>query len=213
MLLVLVVTGLCVAGLAGGIALVAWGGGDREDPMIPSYAHTVGEPTAPLTIVEWADFQCPFCRFFATDIEPQMVQELVADGRVRFVFRHMAFLGDESRRAAQASECAGDQGRFWDYHDKLFANWDGENRGAFADSNLRRFAGEIGLDQGQFDACFNSGKYVKRIEDDRQAARDLSVNSTPTFFYNGDKVEGAPRSYALFRQVVERFIAEGAIPQ
>lgn len=206
---VLVIGALCIASLTGGIWLVIWGGGDKEDPLIPSYAHVAGQATAPLTMVEWADFQCPFCRSFATDIEPRLMEDLVADGKVRFVFRHMAFLGEESRRAAQASECAGDQGKFWEYHDKLFANWNGENRGAFADDNLRRFAGELRLDQIQFDACFNSGKYVKRVDDDRQAARDLGVNSTPTFFFNGEKVEGTPRDYEPLKAAIEAQIAAG----
>jgi protein-disulfide isomerase len=102
--------------------------------------------------------------------------------------RLIAILGEESELAAQAAECANDQGRFWDYHDVLFANQEGKNRGAFLSENLKRFAEALALDGMAFDSCLDSGKYASKVTDDTDEARQQGVNATPTILVNGKEV-------------------------
>ncbi len=191
-----------VAAIASGIALVLWGGGEVEEKYAPSTAHALGRSDAAVTVAVFADFQCPACRVFATTQEQELIDDLVASGEVRLVFRHLAFIGEESVQAAEASECAGDQGKFWEYHDKLYANWDGENKGAFADTNLVRFASELNLNTTSFSSCLNTGKYAGLIEQEKTAASRLTVRATPTFFINGEKFQGIPTDYATLKQFI-----------
>jgi protein-disulfide isomerase len=116
-------------------------GSDRSGPSQPagsavtSLDKSIGSADAPVVVVEYGDFQCPYCQQFATGTGRQIKQNFVDKGQVRFVFRHLAFIGAESLWAAEAAECANEQGRFWDYHDKLFEEQGGENVGAFSQEN------------------------------------------------------------------------------
>jgi protein-disulfide isomerase len=121
---------------------------------------------------------------------------------VRFGYVHFAFLGPESQWAAEASECAADQDAFWEYHDKLFESQSGENQGAFTKDNLKRWAGELGLDTRAFDECLDSGKYASLIDQESQAAQALGVRSTPTFLINGQPLIGA-QPFEVFQQSIE----------
>ena len=111
-------------------------------------------------------------------------------------------MGEESFRAAEAARCAGEQGRFWEYHDKLFKSQNGENEGAFADANLKKFAGDLKLDTAKFNACFSSGKYKSAVEASTEGGRKAGVNGTPATFVNGKLVSGAV-PFATFKQLVE----------
>ena len=150
----------------------------------------MGEANAPVTIEEWADFQCPACRTFAVTTEPQLRAAYVSTGKVRFIFQNFAFLGVESEWAAQAAECAAAEGRFVDYHDRLYAAQRGENSGAFSKANLKKIGVDLGLG-GQFTACVDSGAYAANVRDSRSAGQAKGVRVTPTLFINGTKVEGA----------------------
>ena len=110
---------------------------------------------------------------------------------MRFEYHHFAFLGAESTWAAEASECANEQGQFWPYHDTLFANQRGENQGAFSRDALKNFAAAIGLDEAAFNECLDSGRYRDAVQRETTAARQRDVRTTPTFIINGEKVEGA----------------------
>jgi protein-disulfide isomerase len=153
--------------------------------------HARGQADAPVTIEEWGDFQCPACGEFARLTEPQLLATYIAKGQVAIVFHHMAFLGQESSWAAEAAECAGELGKFFEYHDKLFASQAGENRGAFSKENLKRFGTEIGLGPS-FAACVDSGRYTQVVRDDTKLGQDRGVTATPTLFIGGRKIEGAP---------------------
>lgn len=110
---------------------------------------------------------------------------------MRFEYKHFAFLGNESTRAAEASECANEQGQFWPYHDTLFLNQRGENSGAFSDQNLKAFAAALGLDDQAYNDCLDSGSYREDIDADVSESEERAVRSTPTLFINGEKIEGA----------------------
>ena len=109
-------------------------------------------------------------------------------GLVRFEYKHFAFLGAESILAAEASECANEQGQFWPYHDIIFANQRGENQGAFNKATLRFFATAIELDESEFDKCLDSNRYRKVVTAETNSAKEREVQSTPTLFINGEKV-------------------------
>lgn len=157
---------------------------EESDPFL-------GNPNASVTIVEFSDFQCPFCgRFFKT-VESQIIEKYVKTGKVKFVYRDFAFLGEESEWAGIAAECANEQGKFWEYHDYLFNHQQGENDGAFSKANLKRFAQAVGLDAGTFGACLDSDKYRDEVRKDSSDGRALGVSGTPTTFINGKAVVGA----------------------
>jgi protein-disulfide isomerase len=146
-----------------------------------------GQPTAPVTIEEWGDYQCPACGAFAR-LQPELDAAVLANGSARFIFRNLAFLGPESVWAAEAAECAGDQGRYWDYHDTLYALQRGENRGAFTKDRLKQFAANLNLEQGAFNACLDTDMHASRVRQETERGKKLGVNSTPTLFVNGQRV-------------------------
>jgi protein-disulfide isomerase len=151
----------------------------------------LGDPNAPVLIEIYEDFQCPGCQAFTQSIEPQVVDAYVATGQARLVYRHYPIIGPESLQAAHASMCAEEQGRFWDYHDLLFANQQGENQGAFADRRLVAFAEALGLDMEAFETCFDDQRYEDQINADYAAGREVGVTATPSVFVNGTAVAGA----------------------
>lgn len=155
-----------------------------------SDGRSLGEADAPILVEVWEDFQCSACRIFSEQIETLIIDNHVATGQARYVYRHYPFLDDaslskESDQAANASMCAAEQDRFWDYHDIVFANWNGENAGAFSDKRLVAFAEAIGLDMGQFNACFEENRYRDVIEQDKLEGTQAGVNGTPTVYVNG----------------------------
>ena len=158
------------------------------DHTAPADGTALGMADAPVTIYEYSDFQCPNCRTAAAEVVPQLDTDYLATGKARLIFKNMAFIGQESKSAAEAALCAGDQGEFWDYHNKLFENQNGENKGAFKVDNLKRFALEIGLDEVAFNTCFDEGKYKAKIADELSEAQRRGVSGTPTFFVGQTQV-------------------------
>lgn len=167
--------------------------------------HARGIAAAPVTIEEWADFQCPACGQFARLTVPQLVATYVARGQVRIVYRHFAFLGPESSWAAEASECAGEQGKFFEYHDKLYASQAGEGRGAFSKENLKRFGAELGLAQS-FASCVDSGRYAQAVREQTASGQARGIDRTPTLIVNGRKIEGAA-TFEQLRAIIEPLLA------
>jgi protein-disulfide isomerase len=161
-------------------------------------SNTMGSPNAPVHIIEYGDFQCPFCLKFWTETEPQMIEEYVNTGKVYFEYRSIgSFLGPESGWAAEGAYCAGDQGKFWEYHDTLFANWTGENVGDFTKDKLLKYAAALNLNMTQFESCISGEKHKGTVEQDRAQADADGVHATPTLFINGVMYEGTPPFHAL----------------
>lgn len=167
-----------------------------------SLDKSTGLENAPVVVVEYADFQCPYCEQFATGPEQQLRQDYVDTGKVRFVFRHLAFIGPESLAAANAAECANEQDHFWEYHDKLFAEQNGENQGAFSPENLKSFAAELNLNNQQFNQCLDSGKYQAKVQEDIDEATRLGVRSTPSVFVNGQLIANGS-DYQVLQAAIE----------
>lgn len=158
---------------------------------VPVDGLVIGHPDAPVLVEAFEDFQCPSCLQFTEQIEPLVLQNFVYAGTARFQFRHNPFIGPDSMRAANASMCANEQGRFWDFHDMLFANQLGENIGAFSDRRMEAMADLLGLDLETWTACYDSDAYESLIQADLDEARTRGVTGTPTIFVNGVKLESA----------------------
>ncbi|MFW6174410.1 MAG: DsbA family protein [Chloroflexota bacterium] len=186
--------------------VVALTQGDDGSPAQANQPHAKGPEDAPVTIVEYADFQCPVCQRFAFGVGQQITDQYVDSGQAQLVFRHLAFLGDESWQAAMASECAAEQGEFWAYHDLLFANQDGEDQGAFNRGNLIGFASGLDLDVDAFTECLDSERTRPLVEEDVEAARELGVNSTPSLVINGDLVTGM-QSFSQYQEIINGKLA------
>jgi len=171
----------------------------------------LGDPNAPVRIDVFEDFQCPACRDYTNKIEPLIIDNLVTTGKVYYVFHNYSFLdgagagnGGESDQAANAVMCALEQGKFWEMHGTIYANWNGENQGAYSDRRLRAFAEKTGLDMDAFDACFNTNKYKTDIQADFDAGNALGVNGTPSVFVNETIVKpGYVPSYEDIANAVE----------
>jgi protein-disulfide isomerase len=171
----------------------------------------LGLAEAPATILVFSDFQCPFCQLFATSVEKQLIDDYVAAGEVRLEYRHYIVVdgnvgGSESRRSAEASECASAQGDFWNYHDMLFANQQGEGRGAFSDRRLKAFADALGYNTSEFNGCFDSRRYASQVQADEQLARTMGVDSTPTVFVNSTQIQN-PLDLSEFQRLIEAALA------
>ncbi len=164
---------------------------------------SLGNKNAKVEVIEFGDFQCPFCGRFYTDVEKQLIKDYVDTGKVKFAFRHYAFLGQESTSAAEASECANEQNKFWEYHNYLYENQKGENQGAFSKDNLKSFATTLGLNASQFNTCLDSGKYTKNVTNDFADGQKAGVNGTPATFVNGQLVSGA-QPFASFKTLIDQ---------
>ena len=155
----------------------------------------LGDPKAPVTIIEYGDYQCPFCgQKFFMETEPLIRAQYIDTGKVRMVYRNFAFLGPESVAAAEAAECAKDQKKFWSFHDEVYKKEaaDGsEHNGNLSRDLFLSIAKDIGLDTETFKSCVDSGKHASVVEQELISGRDAGVDSTPTFFVNGQKIRGA----------------------
>jgi len=153
-----------------------------------------GAKDAKVTIIEFSDFECPYCR----RVQPALKRLLEEyDGRVRLVFRDFPLnIHKNAQKAAEAAQCAAEQDKFWPYHDKLF------EQTALSPDDLKKYAGELKLDTDKFNACLDSGQYAQEVADDMKDGQDAGVNSTPSFFINGQPLSGAV-PYERFQEIVD----------
>ena len=165
-----------------------------------------GATTAPVTMEEFSDFQCSYCGTFTRETLARLIETYVDTGQVRLIFRHFAILGPDSERAAEASACAGAQGQFWPYHDRLFAV---QGRIAFTRRNLLRLAEELHVDLPDFTACLGTGRFASQVRAESKAAIALGLRGTPGFVINGRPLSGA-LPFALFQSIIDEALALAA---
>lgn len=177
------------------------------DIQIPANVAQQGSSDAKVTIIEFADFKCPFCKQWHQEIYPKLKSEYIDTGKVRFAFWDFAFLGEESFKAAEAAMCAMDQDKFWEYHDVLFNAQGLETESSFSDASLKQFAQNIGLNQSSFNECFDARINKPIVEDLTNQGANYGVNSTPTVFINGLKFEGI-LPWQTYQQVIETELAK-----
>ncbi|MBW7905373.1 MAG: DsbA family protein [Phycisphaerae bacterium] len=177
---------------------------DANDPVAAALRvadddHVLGSADAPLTVIEYGDFQCPVCRQFEEETFPAIKSEYIDAGKVRWVYRHypLRTVHPQAESAARASECAAADGRFWSYHAALFAN-----QTALLADDLRAYAAGLGIDGQSFAACQESEAVAARVQRDVDSGRLLGVTGTPTFYVRGERVAGF-RSAAQFRELLD----------
>lgn len=165
---------------------------------------TLGPANAPITIIEFSDFECPYCRKWHEEVFLQLRQEY--GDKIRFVFRDfpLSSIHPNATPAAEAANCANEQGAFWQFHDLLFSSSE------LGDEIYLQYAANLGLNVQEFQECYASGRFSQEVAGDYQYASQLGVRSTPTFFINGLPVVGA-QPYEVFKQVIEQELA-GEIP-
>ncbi len=161
-----------------------------------------GDDKTNIILIEYSDFQCPFCKRFHDTVMPRIVTDYVDTGKIRIAYKNFAFLGDESRWAAQGAECAADQNHFWDYHEMLFNKQNGENVGIFSKVNLIKYAQEVKLDVTAFTTCLSEDKTLDRVQSDTNEGNKLGVRGTPSFVLNGKLIVGA-QPYEAFQTAIE----------
>jgi protein-disulfide isomerase len=211
----LTIAGVALAAFAVVGALIGLQTSGGDSATIPERVATgegrvLGDPDAPVTVIEYADFQCPVCKRAESSILAHIERDYVLDGRVKIEFRMYPFLGPESWHAAQAAEAAQEQGKFWEYHDALFNAQERENSGAFSHDRLVELAREVALDVPRFEATLGANTYLEPLRDEAQAARDAGVESTPTFFVNGEKIAGA-QPYGEFQQAIDAALRDAGV--
>lgn len=195
----------------------------EANPRPQADMNSMGDPNAPVKIVEFSDFQCPFCSNFYKETEPLLVDQYISTGKVHFTYRSTGNWVSqninsgltESEDAAEAAYCAGDQGKYWEMHDFLFENVLGEDVGSFTDRRLAAIAEAAGLDMDQFNDCYPSNKYRDEVVKDGQDALAAGVQGTPSFVLtytdaNGQEVteliEGA-QPFSVFQEKIEAALA------
>lgn len=166
-----------------------------------------GKSTAKLTIVEFGDYQCPFCGRFFKDVQPSIIKDYVDTGKAKFVYKNLAFLGKESTDAANAALCAKEQNKFWEYHDKLYNSQNGENQGAFSVDNLKKFASDIGLNVLKFNTCLDGQKYNAQVQADIAEAKRVGFQSTPSTAIGSTPIIGA-QPYSQFKTIIDTELAK-----
>lgn len=175
--------------------------------------NVLGDPNAPVAFVEFGDFQCPVCLNTYLNVEQQLIEEYVNTGKMSYTFQAVGYLDrgtTESSRSAEAAYCAGDQNKFWEYHDVLYANQGAENSGAFNDNRLIAFAETINLDMDAFSSCLMSGEKAAIVDQAETAALAVGADATPSFLVNDVMLRGYRDFAELKAQIDAALAAAGA---
>ena len=167
----------------------------------------LGDVNAPITMVEFGDYQCFFCNKFFHETEDKILENYIKTGKVKLIFKDFTIIGQDSVTAAHAAHCAGEQDMFWEYHDTLYNHWTGENNGWASAENQLKFAKDLGLDMQKFADCTSSGKYMKMIQTSANDAKTVGFTGTPGFIVIGAnnkivKIPGA-QPYDVFVKVLD----------
>ena len=158
----------------------------REN-LIKNGSPMIGDPAAPITILEWGDYQCTYChRFHETSLNT-ILDEYVNSGKVNLVFKDFPLNGPDSVLAAEAAYCAGDQEKYWKYHDELYTNWGGERTGWITMDSLNKFASTVNLEIDEFDSCLNEHKYKQKVLELEKFGKDIGIDATPSFLVINDE--------------------------
>lgn len=170
---------------------------DAGDPM------ALGEVDAPVVMINYSEFQCPFCGKFARDTKPELVEKYVDNGTLRIEWRDFPYLGPESTTAAHAARAAGAQGKFWEFHDAMFADQQPPNSGKLTEEYLVGVAEQAGLDPEQFAKDLKSDEVAAAVQKDFQEGQSIGVTGTPAFLVNGQPIMGAQPT-EVFVEAIEQ---------
>ncbi len=152
------------------------------DTLLQNGSPVLGDKNASITLVEFGDYQCHFCNVYYHNTEHKIFENYVMTGKVNVIFKDYTIIGEDSVRAAHAAHCAGEQGKFWEYHDILYENWSGENSGWAGQNNIVNFAQQIGLNMDEFNQCSDDRRYEQKIATSNTDAQTLGITGTPAFY-------------------------------
>jgi protein-disulfide isomerase len=173
---------------------------------IPRDGRTLGDPDAPVRIVEYGDFQCPGCATFATSVKPQLVREYIATGQVVLEYRDLTGLGTESRAASIGAACALEQGMFWEFYDILYYNQSGRDAGGFSERRMLVMAEQLEMDVDEFEGCLGTDRFDADLEAMTTMAGQDNIRATPTLLVNGVALEGP--NFDQLRQQIETALSQ-----
>jgi protein-disulfide isomerase len=160
----------------------------REN-LIKNGSPMIGNPSSPISILEWGDYQCTFCYRFHMSSFNVILDEYINSGRANFVFKDFPLNGPDSIFAAEAAYCAEDQGKYWQYHDELYTNWGGEKTGWITVDSLNEFATTVDLEIDEFNSCINEHKYRQRVLELEKFGKEIGIDATPSFLiFNDEKI-------------------------
>jgi protein-disulfide isomerase len=172
---------------------------------VPSDTLGSGDPSSPIVVEIYSDFQCPGCKYFSDNYEPTLITQYINTGLIYYIYRPLSFLDGntvgDSKRATMAAFCANEQGRFWDFHDMLFANQTAENVGDFTVSRLEAFAATLGLDTTAFNECLESERYLSEVTTGNNLGTENNISSTPSILINGEPFLPQSDWSELFTQI------------
>jgi len=183
----------------------------QEEPSAPSIDMdsligddaVKGDVNAPVTIVEWSDYECPFCTRFYTETLGQIEKEYISTGKVRFIYKDFPLnFHANAQKSAEAAECAGEQEKYWEMHDKLFE--EGVSGGV---ASFKQFASDIGLNTAKFNDCLDSGEMASEVQNDFREGSAIGISGTPGFIINGKLVSGA-QPFDVFKQIIDGELAK-----
>ena len=155
--------------------------------LIENGSPILGDSTAPITILEWGDYQCTFCYRFHQSTLDTIKEDYIDTGKVNLVFKDFPLNGPDSVLAAEASYCANDQGKYWEYHDELYKNWGGERTGWITRWSLNAFASSVDLDLDKFNQCLDEHKYQDKVNSLYQFGKEIEIDATPSFLIFNDQ--------------------------
>lgn len=170
-----------------------------DDPFL-------GSAKAKVSVIEFSDFQCPFCRRFWKETLPQIKKEYIDTGKIKFVYRDFPLsFHAGAQAAAEGAECAEEQGKFWEMHDKIFQGQDLKGQGTvdFNISDVKKWAAATGVDTAKFNQCLDSGKYSSEVAKDQSDGLAAGVEGTPTIFVNGKPIVGA-QPFSAFKVIIDQ---------
>jgi protein-disulfide isomerase len=194
---------------------------DQQRTTTPSDAHSdqrlnslilnglpmLGSTDAPITIIEFGDYQCPNCQRFNTQIKPLIVENYISTGKARLIFKDFTIYGHDSVNGAVATYCAGEQGKYWEMHDHLYESQRAINSGWLSMNNIEKFASEIGLANQPFKECLEDDKYKQQVMENFEQGKSIGITGTPTFVIidrDGEtKVVTGAQPYSVFKQILD----------
>ena len=174
--------------------------------LLDNGSTMLGNSNAPITLIEFGDYQCHFCNVYYQNTEHKIFKEYVMTGKINVIFKDYTIIGPDSTIAALGAHCAGEQGKFWEYHNTLYENWNGENNGWAGQENIFRFAEQIELNMEEFIECNIDKRYEQKISKSSNDARTLGVTGTPAFYVisaNSQQVEfiSGAQPYEVFEKI------------
>jgi len=179
-------------------------------PLALNGSPLLGSLGAPITIVEYGDYQCPNCQRFATQVKPLIVENYINTGKAKLIFKDFTIYGNDSVNGAIAAHCASEQNKFWEMHDLMYQGQKAINSGWLSVDSIKKFVSGIGLDMQQFNSCFDGKKYAQKVTENFNDGKSAGVNGTPTFIIIDSRgqivtIQGA-QPFNTFKQVLDKML-------